>query len=308
MLRASWGEGFRAPTLQSLSQADSFAADFATDWVGCQANGVPATECTEEQYNTTRQANPNLGAETSTFINFGVVWEANDNFNMTADIYDVEIEDAIRFVPIQDLILAELLGVTLPDPLLSIDRVTNGFDLPEFRTSTINGPGLEVQGLNLNLDFNFETGVGDFNIASNTNYFFHWKQDNFAGGPLQDKAGWELQPQWRTQLTTTWTMGDHSLAWNIDHIPSTSGFETPDPNNLTSGLLVENGSNDSFTIHNVTYTYHAGKWGSYRLGIRNLTDEDPILNSTGEYANLYDNLYSAGHVGRLWTVGGTWKF
>lgn len=309
MIRASYGEGFRAPTLQSLSQADSFAADFATDWVNCANQGVAAADCTEEQYNTTRQANPNLGAETSTFINVGVVWEANDNFNMTADIFDVEIEDAIRFVPIQDLILAEFLNTPLPDAnLTTIDRVTNGPELPEFRTSTINGPGLEVQGININLDFNFETGFGDFNIGSQTNYFFSWEQDNFAGGPLQDKAGWELQPEYRTQLTTTWSMGDHALAWNVDYIPSTSGFETPDPANLTSGLLITNGSNDSFVTHNLTYTYHAGKWGSYRLGVRNLTDEDPILNSTGEYADLYDTLYSSGHVGRLFTVGGTWKF
>ncbi len=74
MLRASWAKGFRAPALQELSQADSYAADYATDYVGCASVGVAAADCTEEQYDTTRQANPNLDAETSTFINLGVVW------------------------------------------------------------------------------------------------------------------------------------------------------------------------------------------------------------------------------------------
>lgn len=308
MIRASWGQGFRAPTLEELSQADSFAADFATDWVTCQANNVALEDCTEEQYNTTRQANPNLQAETSTYINLGVVYDI-DNFNVSVDYFDLEIEDAIRFVPIQDIINAEIAGAALPDPLLSIDRVTNGPEAPEFRTSSINGPGLELQGFNVSLEYLLDIGsAGNVDFSYETTYFLEWLQDNFAGGPLQDKAGWELQPQYKMQFTTTWTFGDHSLAWNMDFTPSTSGAETPDFNNIESGLLIEQGSNDSFLIHNLTYTFDSGSWGQYRLGVRNLTDEDPILNQTGEYANFYDELYSAGHIGRMWSVGATWKF
>ncbi|QBG37450.1 TonB-dependent receptor plug domain-containing protein [Litorilituus sediminis] len=309
MIRASWGKGFRAPSLQQLSQADSYAADYATDYVGCASVGVPASECTEEQYDTTRQANPNLDAETSTFINLGVVWDW-EGLNLTADYFDVEIEDAIRFVPIQDLVNGEYAGAENPDPsLLSIDRETNGFESPIFRTSTINGPGLDVSGLNVNVNYFLETnGAGSIRFNSETTYFIEWNQDNYAGGPMQDKSGWELQPEYRTQFTTTYLIGDHSIAWNIDYIPSTSGFESPDPENPASGILVTNGKNDSFMTHNLTYTYDAGAWGRYRLGVRNLTDEDPILNSTGEYADGYDYLYSAGHMGRMYSIGGTWTF
>lgn len=308
MLRGSIGKGFRAPELEQLSQADSFAADFATDYVACAANGTSVSECPENQYNTTRQANPNLDAETSTFINAGVVY-GRDNFNISFDIFDLEIEDAIRFVPIQDLVLIELTGASNPDAsLLEVDRTTLGPNNPEFRTSTINGPGLDILGWTLSTDYLLETTTGMFSFDFETTYFVDWVEDNFAGGPTQNKAGWSLQPKFRSQFTTTWTSGDHSLAWNIDYIPATSGFETPLPNQPTSGILTENEKNDSFMTHNITYTYDAGDWGAYRFGIRNLTDEDPILNSQGQYADQYDTLYSAGHIGRLFSVGASWSF
>jgi len=309
MVRASWAKGFRAPSLQELSQADSFAADTATDYVGCASVGVSAADCTESQYDTTRQANPELDAETSTFINIGVVWDLGD-FNVTADYFDVSIEDAIRFVPIQDIINAEFAGAANADPvLLEVDRVTSGFENPEFRTGTINGPGLDVSGLNLNLSYFLDTnGAGSIRFNSETTYFTEWSQDNYAGGPQQDKAGWELQPEYRTQFTTTYLIGDHSLAWNIDYIPSTSSFEAPDPLNPASGLLATNGSNDSLMLQNLTYTYDAGVYGRYRVGVRNLTDEDPVLNNDGEYGDNYDTLYSGGHQGRMYSVGATWSF
>ncbi len=308
MLRATYGKGFRAPTLQVLSQADSFAADYATDWVVCQANGVAVEDCTEEQYDTTRQANADLDAEESTTINLGVVWSPTQDLTVTADLFKMEIEGQIRFVPIQDIVMMELIGTTNPDPAnITVDRTD--FENPDFTTSTINGPGQDVTGTNLNLNYSMETDFGMISINSETSYFLEWESDSFVGGPLQDQAGWELQPQYKTQLTTVFSSGDHRLAWNIDYTPSTSSFETPEEDSSgPTGILLTNNSNDSFMIHNLTYSYDFGAYGKYIIGIRNVTDEDPILDSNGEYGNNYDTLYSAGHIGRQFTLSGEWNF
>lgn len=311
MLRASYGEGFRAPSLATLSQADSFAADFATDYVYCRSQGIADGDCDEQQYDTTRQANGTLDAETSKTINFGVVWSGVEGLSVTADFYNLEIDNAIRFVPIQDIIMMELLGTANPDPdKITVDRVTDGPSQPIFKTSTVNGPGLEVTGTNFNIAYLVETGVGDFRFNSSTNYFFEYNQDSYVGGPVQDQSGFELQPEYRTQFTTSWSYQDHSVSWNMDYVPSTGGYETPaaDSNGNLTGALVTNGKNDSFLVHNVTYTYDGGIWGKYTVGVRNLTDEDPVLNSNGEYGNGYDALYSAGHIGRTYTFGGEWNF
>lgn len=278
MVRASWGKGFRAPSLEELSQATGESSDFATDYVACESIGVAATDCPEEQYITLRQANPDLDAETSTFTNIGIVYETG-RFTIAADYFDLQIEDAIRFVPIQDLVMAELVGAPNPDPaLLGIDRVSNGFEQPHFRTSSINGPGLDVRGVSLNTTWLTSTGFGAFDVNFDTTYFIEWSSDNYAGGPMQNHRGFELQPEYRAQLTTGWSLDDHRVIWNMDYIPSTSAFETPAANYLESGMLATNGRNDAFLTHNLTYTYEAGSWGQYRLSARNLTDEDPVLN------------------------------
>ncbi len=311
MLRASYGEGFRAPSLATLSQADSFSADRAKDYVSCRAQAIADAECEEQQYDTTRQANSKLDAETSKTYNLGVVWNGVEGLSLTADFYKLEINDAIRFVPIQDIIMMELLGTANPDPdKITVDRVTDGASRPIFRTSTINGPGLEVTGTNVNIAYLVESGVGDFRFNSSTNYFFAYNQDSYVGGPVQDKSGFELQPKYRSQFTTSWSYQDHSLSWNMDYIPSTGSYETPesDSSGQLTGSLVTHGRNDSFLTHNVTYTFDGGVWGKYTLGVRNLTDENPVLNKDGKYASGYGGLYSSGHIGRTYTFGGEWNF
>jgi iron complex outermembrane receptor protein len=312
MLRASYGEGFRAPALETLSQADSFAADYANDYVYCRSEGTADGDCPELQYDTTRQANADLDAETSKTINFGIVWSGVEGLSVTADFYNVKIDNAIRFVPIQDIVMMELLGSANPDAdKITVDRTTDGASQPIFRTSTINGPGTEVTGTNVNVTYLLETSaIGEIRFNSSTNYFFEYKSDSYVGGPIQDQGGFSLQPEYKTQFTTTWMMNDHSLAWNIDYIPSTSSYETPasDSSGNLTGSLTTNDSNDSFMTHNLTYSYDAGAYGKYTLGARNITDEDPVFDSNGQYGSGYDALYSAGHIGRSYTLAGEWNF
>ena len=86
----------------------------------------------------------------------------------------------------------------------------------------------------------------------------------------------------------SWSLDDHSFAWNMNYTASTSENEVPDS---TTGMLVQEGTLDSWLIHNITYTYNAGDFGSIRLSVNNLTDEDPVLTSDGVYdnADLYNN-------------------
>ncbi len=307
MVRASYGEGFRAPGLETLSQADSFSADSAKDYVTC----VDDTKCKEKQYTTTRQANPNLKAETSKTVNLGIVWSPVDELNITTDFYNLKIDDAIRFVPIQDIVYMEMLGTPNPEPsMITVDRVTEGASSPVFKTSTINGPGLDITGTNINLTYTLESSLGQFRFNSETAYFFKYEEDSYIGGPVQDKAGWELKPEYRTQFTTSWSLDNHGFTWNMDFIPSTNGGETPQNiNGQITGKLEKTGEDlDSFLIHNLTYSYDADTWGEYTLGVRNVTDEDPVLNNSGKYAKDYDGLYSNGHIGRVFTINGSWNF
>ena len=99
-----------------------------------------------------------------------------------------------------------------------------------------------------------------------------------GGGAAVNTAGWAGQPQLKSVVTTKYTVGDHSLAWNMNYTDST--YEDQ-----------ETGTLDSWLIHNLSYTYDIGSYGRVMAGINNLTDEDPVLTSDGKYEdpNLYNN-------------------
>ncbi len=324
LLRGSWGQGFRAPTLQELSRADSFSASDAFDYVSCAAQGISAVDCSEDQHNDTRQSNANLGAETSTYINFGASWDISDDFNATLDYSQLEVEDVITFINVQDLIFNELAGnlvststdldgdgvnetvLTLPGYAdVSLIRENNGI-IREAFTQSVNGPTFEIKNLSLAFDYTLPTdSAGDFHFYWNTNYILEYNLEAYFLGPVQDQIGWNANPQWRSNLLIDWKLGDHSIAWNTDYIDG-HGAATDlifDSSGNLDGRLRSVGELDSFMTHNIRYQYDAGDYGRYFFGARNLFEEDVVLASDGTYPRGHFDLYTAGHIGRTYYAG-----
>ena len=111
-VRGSWGEGFRAPTLDIITQLDSFSADTVSDEPTCLAQGQPAN-C-DVQINGLRTANPDLSAEESDQYSFGLAWEPTDWFFGKIDYYNIEITNRINFFSAQELIARENAGDPIP--------------------------------------------------------------------------------------------------------------------------------------------------------------------------------------------------
>ncbi len=310
LLRASWGEGFRAPTLEELTQADAFSADDSTDYVFCVANrsedetvDEAINSCPERQVDTTRQSNEDLGAETSTFINFGIVYEATDDLSLKLDYFNLEVEDLIQFVSTDDLILNEFVyGTEWQDTdYVRLVRGDNGRLIEAF-AGNVNGPGFEIEGVDFNLNYSTSTGFGEIGVNWENQYFLKYEEQSFYNGPVQDTAGWGTRPEWKSQLTLTWSMDAHSFSWNVDYTDSTYETERPKIGEGTFELEPE-GSLNSFTVHNASYSFDGGKFGQWTLGARNVFDEDPVLDSLGTYPSDHYDLYTAGHVGRTYYLG-----
>ncbi|MGI2211153.1 hypothetical protein [Shewanella oncorhynchi] len=102
-------------------------------------------------------------------------------------------------------------------------------------------------------------------------------------------------------VTTTYKVSDHTFAWNMNY---TAGTYAKDKAIDAAGLvLVPEGDLDSWLIHNLSYTYNAGDFGSVTLMVNNLTDEDPILNE-----GAYDNADLYNNYGREYRASYTIKF
>jgi iron complex outermembrane receptor protein len=314
LVRASWGEGFRAPTLSELTQADSFSAEDSTDYVLCEATGISGADCPTRQIDTTVQSNSELGPETSEFLNIGVVYNITDDVSITVDYFDLEVDDVIQYVSVDDLILNEYVlndqAIFDTTQYVNYTRASAGGRIIEAFTGTVNGPGFHIEGLDINLNASVETEVGEFGINWENSYFLAYEQEAFYNGPVQDVSGWGLQPDLRSQMTLSWSMGDHAVSWNIDYIASTYENEAPefDSTGEATGLLTPSGSLDSFVTHNVSYSYDGGDYGQYTLGVRNLTEEEPVLDSAGTYPRDHYDLYTAGHIGRTVYANFSWDF
>ena len=317
LLRASWGEGFRAPTLAELSAADAFSAEFAIDYYNCFNNtNTPAVDCPEQQFDTTVQSNENLLPEESDFMNFGVVWSATDDLTVRFDYADVSIENAIGYVSVQDLVYMDLVGISAPAGA-ALCRNLQGTETPdttgpcagnpnagtngtgsinEAFTISQNGSSLDIKNVDLEFAYNLETEVGMFNFKWITSKILDYSSDVFFSGPQQDVVGFAGLPEMRSQFTTVWRNGDHAIAWNMDYIDGTAAAEdvvvTPGAVNL-----VETGSIESLLLHNMSYTYDSGEWGRYTLGARNITEEE-LPRSSGNAPVYNSNLYTPAHLGR----------
>lgn len=318
LIRASYGQGFRAPTLSELTQADAFSATDATDFVLCRDIGVADADCPGEQFNDTIQSNKELQPETSDMFNVGVVWDAMENMSVKADYFVLSVDDVIQSITVQDLIYRELAGkgqsfndkIFIDRLPLTADQIAAGRTvggINEVFSGAENGPGFEIEGLDIQLTYFLETEYGEFRVNWQNSYFLAYESSSYVGGPVQDSAGWGLQPDYATQLTLSYGLGDHSVSWNIDHKASTYESETVDvrPDDT---YLVPSGDLTSFTIHNATYTFDGGDYGVYSLGVLNVFDRGPVLDSLGTYPRDHFDVYTPGHIGRQFRANFVWSF
>jgi iron complex outermembrane receptor protein len=285
VVRASYSEAFRAPGLDELHAATSFSAESAIDY----ATGAT----TLAQYDTYYKSNPDLGAETSDYVNLGVAWDITDAVSLKVDYFKLSIDDVIQTKSVQALLDDEAKGlITSLSPTADTSNETfylkraagPGTRLLEAGTGYFNGIGFDIEGVDVALNGNLETEFGD--ISLNWINSFTLGYDVERGGQIVDTAGWSGQPDFKSVLTVGWTMDAHSFAWNMNYTDSTSENEQ-----LVNDVWEVSGKLDSWLVHNITYTYDADNYGQIMFTVNNLTDEDPVLNSSGQYDNpsLYNN-------------------
>ncbi|TPH19160.1 TonB-dependent receptor [Litorilituus lipolyticus] len=283
VLRASYSESFRAPALDQLYAATTFSADSGTDYPYCQERGVADTDCASKQYDTYIRPNANLGPETSEYINLGIAWDATDDFGIKVDYFDLNIDNVISRRSITNVMEGIYEGTLQSTETFYVNRAPAGADgligkALEVGTGFGNGDKMQITGLDLSLNGNFETGFGEFGINWTNSFIFDYIVEVAGGDEATNTAGWAGQPEYKSVFTTTYTIGDHRIGWNMNYTDST--YE-----NKTEGEL------DSWLIHNLNYTYDIGNYGRVMVGVNNLTDEDPVLTSKGKYENadLYNN-------------------
>ncbi|MBD3646967.1 MAG: TonB-dependent receptor, partial [Pseudomonadales bacterium] len=197
-LKASWGQGFRAPDLSSLYGATAFSAEFATDYYGCQLQGVALADCPERQFDTYIGSNPNLDAESSESWSIGAEYSfvLGADFTVGLNYFNLTLEDSIEYTSTQDQLDVDYnTGGNNPNVqrnnLGGVDEVAAGYQN--------GGVEFERDALDMHLSAVYNSNYGTFGVDVNSTYYLNYdSEESYGTGDLYDAAGTLGFPEWRT--------------------------------------------------------------------------------------------------------------
>jgi len=314
-VRATFAEGFRAPSIGALysGNSDSYpdlqdpcdvnAANFTGNADGtqvgqCLADGVPAGFTQPNtQIRITVGGNPNVQPEESESFNVGLVWQPSgvQGLNMFADYYDIEITNLISSIGAQLLLNGCYTGSN-PGYCGAIDRLSTGF-VDDLRDTTNNVGTLVTSGVEVGGSYGFATAYGDFVLSVDARSLDTYDR-TLANGDVQMAAGYVLGSSrdnlvdFKMNTSLSWTMGDMFASATLQHFGEGKGVANNPPTMTASGLVTE----DERTIDALTYLdlqygmvlpeYNA----TVRIGVDNVMDEDPTYFPE-TFANDFDPAY-----------------
>lgn len=288
-LRASAGQGFRAPALPYVHGQRAFSAEQVNDYRTCvvlgyspadcggDANGdniadAPQSEDVSYQVDSWSSGNANLESENSRQFSVGLAWDASDWLSLTLDYYSIEIEDRIRLIEYQELVNFDNAGIPLPTGT-SVLRRSNG-SISEVNTAYANEGDLETSGLDLNLRSRLDLeGAGRLENWLQVARVLDYTVTD--GEVVKDRLGWISAPDLRATLRNSWTLGALTAGWNVNYIDSQENpATTPSFGFIGGGPGSRLGS---YTTHDLSLTYRMPWNGSVTLGVNNAGDRYPAL-------------------------------
>ena len=305
-LRGTVATGYRAPNILELfgGVSDTFQSvvDPCTNPVSdsnvaanCATAGVPAGFVQPAaQLKISAGGNPNLTAETSESFSVGAVWEPEfAQLRVALDWYDVQVDDAIGN-PDPVNVITECYnspGGSLSNADCSrIGRGAAG-DVVRFDLLNENLATIETSGLDLNVTYAVNVGVGDLEVTWLLNYLDEWKQTTNTG-VVEDRTGkaaglvsdWAAYPELRSNLSARLNRDAWFVGLTYRYLDEMEAVDV-----IGVGTLEPTA--DAMHYFDLDAGYNIGAW-SFIGGVQNLSDEQPpyVTDVSANTSGIYDFL------------------
>jgi len=342
LVRGTYAEGFRAPTISDLYGGLSSSFESYIDPCGvkapgsvagnaaCSGAGVPANyvqlgqagkECSTLPCQSGDQfisgANPNLKPETSKSTTFGLVWSPRwvQGLDVSLDWYKYEISDMIIADSV-DRILRDCYVLGNASRCSSVTRAADGH-VSAITYGTANLGKMETQGYDLGIKYRLpELAIGQFSIDWLTSYTAKYDEqrqnsagDNIMVGRVSEPGLFRV----RSNLGVNWQYGDFGVNYTARYYSGMkeSCISLADgwcdaPNHMANGEtdpLRHTGSN---TFHDLQVSWKAPWDATIALGANNVFDHKGALQySAPNSAFAY---YGGFDVGRFLYMKYTQRF
>jgi len=293
-LRASWGTGFRAPSLAQIGLGPSQESQFFNDTYGCAVNPV---YCGALDYNLIFSGNPNLKPEESRTLNVGAAWKPTSDIEVTLDYWDVKQEKKIDEVPFGFLYTQFcndqnstvcLRGTPLPGQALGpLQFINTGF----INIGEQNASGLDLAGY-----YGMELPGGKLTLSLQYSHLLKFEKVelNSAGDAFVTRAleGEYEYPEDRAALTADFGNDMWGIYANIAYV---GPFEDTPDFDFDGTLDYDTHKSrqvGSFTTVNLQARYTGIKNVRLVLGLDNAFDEKPPFAIGDGDTDLYGYVQS----------------
>ncbi|GLQ89511.1 TonB-dependent receptor plug domain-containing protein [Dyella flagellata] len=277
LIRASYGTGFRAPSISNLyggtMQSFTSYTDPCDVTLGLTSNPVVAQRClngfsglpgvgpgfrqltiTGAPASSTNSgsttpyytgANPALKAETSKSYTAGIVYSPHwlSGLNFTLDWYRIRVDNIIT-LPSANSILNNCYLLGEAQQCSQFQRSAANSQVINLLQAVVNEGFVDERGADVSLSYLFpDTPIGKFKIDTTGTYIDSLKEQAVAGGPA---VGWNLGaydpvlgPAWRFRdiSNLNWSWGNFGATWTIRYFSSLK--EPCRPNTQASAALSE---------------------------------------------------------------------
>lgn len=309
-IAAQYRNGPNGAQVQALCAAQSAVAGAAGYFQPAgQANGITG-------------GNPNLTPETSDSWTAGFVFSSHadspmfERFTFSLDYFSIELEEVIAAVG----------AVTIVQRCFNRDNANPGYDMNNswcqlFNRDQGNGGVIELQQLSQNQAFLTVTGVdfaadwrfplgergGDLGFSLIGTWTDTSESQTTSVDPVYDFAGSIGQvtasavPEWRGTFTTSWSYRDLGVQATARYID-----EMIHANVVTGSSPLANTGVDATWYLDLAGTYNLNDNLSFRLGVSNVTNQEPRLYTPNVQANTDPSTYDV--LGRRYFAGVKMRF
>ena len=275
-LRASWGTGFRAPSLAQVGLGPSDESQFFEDRFACADNPL---YCGILDYTIRFAGNPDLDAEESESWNLGIAWQPNTDLRFAVDYWDITQEGKIDEVPFgliydascndQNSVICER-DVPLPgDTLGPLVRINSTF---------ANIGEQSVSGIDFSAYWSLDLGGGNLGLSFDYSHLLEFERVELDGNldyVSRDLTGEYEYPEDRFVLAGDFAWNEWGVYAAINYIGSFEDQPDIDFDGTLDFDQHRTRSVDSFTTLNLQLRYTGFKGLTLMLGADNVLDEDP---------------------------------
>jgi iron complex outermembrane recepter protein len=283
-------------------------ANIANRISNCRADGIPEgfSDPLSARFAGTISGNPNLQEETADTYTVGVVLQPRfiPGLAITADYYNIKIDDAISTVAAQDVVNNCYDSTSFPNDFCnSFTRNRDpasaqflGFN--SLTLQTINFVGIQTAGVDASVSYNTAIGEHRLGLSATASWvdrldFFFDPTDLTRIDPELTEIG---RPEWSGRATATYGYSDFNLNYTLSYLGKMAlrGVEIE----TIAAQFGPAGMADETFTHNIGAGYTFADMGLEVFGgINNLTDVKPFIT---------ERAYPVSPIGRSFFVGVRW--